>query len=196
LNDQTEETPRADTDQKSGREWTAEQLAFYREAVAELSQLVVQAGLPPAQAEDIVQKVVLKFLEHPPPFIPENAPVQAHAWLMTVAQREIADVYRARRRHPLESLDALLVEPSGNRAAETPAPEREKLLEELRTALAQLEKRDPVNYRLLVGHHIEGRSVAELAKAEGLTETAIRNRLYRIRTMLRKRLSPFREEET
>lgn len=60
--------------------------------------------------------------------------------------------------------------------------------------MKELLERDPVNYRLVVGHHIEGRDIKELAEAEGLTVHAVWNRLARVRAKLRERLTRFREK--
>ena len=124
-----------------------------------------------ADAQDIVQEVLLRLFEKQPVFASE---AQRKAWLITVDRNLCCNVLRSgwrRRVLPLEGA-ALLAE----------APKRERRLLE-----AVLEM--PAHYRdTLYLYYYEGYSTREAAALLGTREATIRTRLHRGREMLKKRL--------
>ncbi len=61
--------------------------------------------------------------------------------------------------------------------------------------MRELSERNEVDYRLVVGRHLEGRCVKELAEAEGLTVCAVWSRLHRARACLKARVLEYRDED-
>ena len=125
-----------------------------------------------ADAEDIMQTVLLRLYEHKGEFAGE-----AHLkhWLLRVAVNESRKVLRTpwrRRSVPLEEWDG-------------PAPEREEAGEVLRGVMALEAK-----YRLVVYlYYFEGCSVRETAEALGTKQSTVQTRLQRAREKLRVALS-------
>lgn len=196
MNAQHSDDPHIDKDQRTACEWTAEQLAHYEQRMAELSRLALQAGLSLWQAEDVAQTVYQRFLENQPSFTGANAAEREHAWFLSVARHEIANVQREALRHPTVSLETLMEEPKDRRREESSASDREADLKRLQRALGELSEQHAIDHRLLVGRYMEKRSIKELAAAEGLTVRAVYNRLDRGRAWLKARLLADQNEDT
>jgi len=98
-------------------------------------------------------------------------------WLRTVTRRHLIDRHRRRTtRGEQVAIDGL---------SSAHDPERDTLRAQerarLRGALDQL----PTGHRdVVVGHHLEGRSLRELAAAEGVALGTIKSRLHRGRALL------------
>ncbi|MGH7171736.1 MAG: RNA polymerase sigma factor [Gemmataceae bacterium] len=194
MNEHHEDPPRDGAEQRSG--WTppTEPDALDQERTMTLLRCLLETRMRSEEAEEAAQMAWKKFLDDRPVFTSESAADQCLAWLFAVALHEAANLHRQSERHPCLSLDALSEELKDNCGDGSAAAEKAALLDELGKVLKELRDRDPLNHRLLVGHHIEGRDIKELAKAEGLTVHAVWNRLNRLRAKLRKRLTRFRDE--
>ena len=163
---------------------------------AELLRIVMHVGLRPDQAEIVMQKAWLKFLVEPP-VLEEDTAEHWRRWFLTVIRNTAVDMVRYLRRHPAQSLDALLREPRDwhdEEAAERAGEEWR--LELLRAGMEELREIDPRNYRLLHGLYFEHLHIEELAKREGLTPHAVWNRLNRVRHRLRAWLLKHEDEDT
>lgn len=125
----------------------------------------------PHDVQDILQEVLLRYLEKSPSF---QSAEHEKAWLLRVTTNCCTDYLRFRKRHTytdLESLKECL-----------PGPERKEQLEEL-CAL-------PTKYKtVLILHYFEGYSVAEMAQIMSLSENAVKKRLQRGREALRLAIS-------
>jgi RNA polymerase sigma-70 factor (ECF subfamily) len=131
-----------------------------------------------ADAEDLVQDTLLRALAALPRYTPRG---RLGAWLDRILVHLATDRRRASRR--------LLVTDAGElpqRADPDPGPadaaESGERRRQLRLALAAL----PPPYRLvLAAVYGSGLTVREAARALGLSETAVKNRAFRARQMLR-----------
>ena len=102
-------------------------------------------------------------------------------WLIVTAQNVLSNADRAQRRHR-RFLAALPAPPSVPDHAERIAEEDDERAVRLRAALATAR---PADARLLAMTAIEGFTVREAASALGLTESAAKMRLSRLRADLR-----------
>lgn len=135
---------------------------LYRLALAELQR--------PEDAEDAVADAFERYMTSAPRF--KNAEAE-RAWLIRVTVNRCRDLYRRRRirtHEPLETAESVGVTD----------PARDVL-----RALAEL----PQNYRSVITlHYLEGFSVAEIAAAMHLSESAVKMRLARGREQLKPKL--------
>lgn len=115
-------------------------------------------------------------------------PRETWPWLVGIAKRKLADLWRLRSRKRHERSWATLPKDEKKRIesftagqAEEPELSREaKTL--LREALSELR---PDLQELLVAHHVEGVSLRELARRNGKSESAIESAMARARRALR-----------
>lgn len=121
----------------------------------------------PHDVQDILQEVLLRYLEKSPSF--QSAEYEK-AWLLRVTTNCCMDFLRFRKRHAcidLESLKECL-----------PAPEQKEHLEELYAL--------PAKYKtVLMLHYFEGYSVTEIAQIMKMSKSAVKKRLQRGREALK-----------
>ncbi|MDE7428218.1 MAG: RNA polymerase sigma factor [Lachnospiraceae bacterium] len=129
----------------------------------------------PHDVQDVLQEVLLRFLEKAPSF---NSTEHEQAWLLRVTTNCCMDCLRFRRKHTYTDLDLL--------RECLPAPEQQAHLEELYALPAKWKS-------VLILHYFEGYSVAEISKILRLSESAVKKRLQRGREALKLVLS---ESET
>lgn len=132
----------------------------------------------PAGAEDLAQEVALTALEAPPP---DDRPVRP--WLVRVLRNAVrmgvrADGRRARREQASAPEAAAAVGPDGALA----------LVETSRALCDAVIALDAPLRRAVVGHYVEGASLAELARREGVAEATLRWRHARALTLIREAL--------
>lgn len=125
----------------------------------------------PHDVQDVLQEVLLRFLEKAPSFASAE---HERAWLLRVTTNCCIDCLRFRKKHSYADLDLL--------KECLPAPEQQTHLEELYAL--------PVKWKsVLILHYFEGYSVAETAKILRLSENAVKKRLQRGREALKLALS-------
>ena len=125
----------------------------------------------PHDVQDILQEVLLRFLQKAPSFASVE---HERAWLLRVTTNCCMDCLRFRKKHTYTDLDLL--------KECLPAPEHKTNLEELYAL--------PVKWKsVLILHYFEGYSIAELAKILRLSENAVKKRLQRGREALKIALS-------
>ena len=129
----------------------------------------------PHDVQDVLQEVLLRFLEKAPSFASTK---HERAWLLRVTNNCCMDCLRFRRKHAYTDLDLL--------RECLPAPEQQTHLEELYALPAKWKS-------VLILHYFEGYSVAEIAKILRLSQSAVKKRLQRGREALKLMLS---ESET
>ncbi len=136
-----------------------------------LYRLAYSYCLNRADAEDVVQEVFLKYLQHPPACA---ASEQLRAWLMTVTANTSKNLLSSgwrRKKQPLED--------------DLTASEHFDEVVEVRLALEKL----PPNLRGAVHlFYFEQLSVRQIAEILHLSETAVHSRLFRARKQLKKLL--------
>lgn len=143
-------------------------------------RVAVHALKNPADAEDVMQTVMLKLLEHPQEFESED---HLKHWLLRVAVNESRKVLRSfwrRTSVPLEEW------------RDGPAPEDPERRELLRAVMGLEAK-----YRLTIYlYYYEGCSVAETAAALGAKPSTVQTWLLRARQRLRRELGDEKKEDS
>lgn len=119
-----------------------------------------------ADAEDIVQETMIKYLQKSPEF--ENDE-HLKAWLITVTRNLCRDKLRFNKRHPVVDIDELK-----NTAGENANGEVFELLVTLPEKIKSV----------MILYYVEGFTVREIAKITGKTESAIKMRLHKGRRLL------------
>ena len=119
-----------------------------------------------ADAEDALQDTLVRYLQKAPRFESEE---HQKAWLIRVAVNICRDMLRKRRYHQ-EELENI------------PVPQADEHQQSALDAVLTL----PEQFRIpMTLHYVEGYSVAELAKLLSLTQSAVKMRLSKGRTLLR-----------
>lgn len=119
-----------------------------------------------ADAEDAVQETAIRYMLYAPGF---RDPVHEKAWLIRVASNICRDMLRYRKRHGAVELSA---------AAESAVEVPENTALEALCCL-------PEKYRsILLLHYVEGYSTAEIARVIGKSQSAVKMRLKKGRTLL------------
>lgn len=133
-------------------------------------------------AEDLTSRTFFRAYAHFGEYEDRGLPISA--WLYRIAHNLVANHHRDRGRHPVVSLENLVLR---SRADENPeaATVRSDLGEELREAVRTLDK---VRQELLVLKHVEGLSNAEIGAVLGRTEGAIKSLYHRTLVALRKEM--------
>ncbi len=130
-----------------------------------------------ADAEDAAQETFLRAFRAIRRYDPQRA---FRPWLLTIASRYCID--RLRRRRPWWPLDQVAGE-----ALRDPKPGPEEALlrreqaEQVQALLAHLE---PTDRAVIVLYYWHEYRLAEIAKTLGLTESAVKSRLFRARRTL------------
>ncbi len=140
-------------------------------------------GGDPHGVEDLVQDTFLVALERMRGFDGRSS---LHTWLCGIAKNKIRDARRTRKPRSLQEaieeadpeIDAILA-----KVAREPLPEHVLERAETRDLVgATLSSLPPEYAEALVQKYVEGRSVAEIAKARGKGDKAIESLLTRART--------------
>ena len=148
-----------------------ERLPFERRLEGAMPELArFAARLEGADGDDLTQEVLAKALRGRASFDPSR-PILP--WLKRIAMRLAID--RARRR--ADQAGPLASEPPGDHGGVHAFERRE----ELARWLALLEEPER---NCLVGFHVEGRSIAELARRLGLPQGTVKSHLHRARRKL------------
>jgi RNA polymerase sigma-70 factor (ECF subfamily) len=137
-------------------------------------------------AEDVMQGAYVRAYEHLSQFAGE---AKFSTWLTKIAVYEALG--RVRRRGRTENLDPGLdaEHVMAKTKSDTPDPERQAYDRELRSALEHAIDTLPEIYRLVfVLRTVEGLSVAETAGCLDIEAEAVKTRLHRARSLLRKDL--------
>ena len=167
---------RDDVESRLRPQWMAAQAgdeAAYARSLALMAQRLrayFRRRLPdaPQDLEDLVQETLLAVHLHRGTF---DATMPVSAWLHAIARHKLVDFWRrsGRAGAVLESFDDL--DASEHPAAPEAAPTRD-----LTVLLGQL---PPAMRRSIVDTRIEGLSVAEAARAEGVSESAVKVNVHR-----------------
>ena len=126
----------------------------------------------PHDVQDVLQEVLLRYMEKAPAFISYN---HEKAWLLRVTSNCCKDCLRFRKRHSYIDLEQI--------QERFPASEDGHLFQELYALPAKWKT-------VLVLHYFEGYSVKEIAEIIGLSESAVKKRLQRAREALKLELIP------
>ncbi|MDO8670406.1 MAG: sigma-70 family RNA polymerase sigma factor [Dehalococcoidia bacterium] len=140
-------------------------------------------------AEDVAQDAFLRAYTQLATYQPDR---KFGTWLLSIAAHLCID--RLRRKRPI-SLDSL---PFFDRPDEvSKGPETAALDREKRDAIQDLLKSLPVKYRApIVLRYWYDRSYAEIATILGLSESAVKTRLFRARELLARELGRKKEQDS
>ncbi len=139
-------------------------------------------------AEDVVQETFLRAYRGLAKFEGRS---EFLTWLYRIAANCATDL--ARRRPPLESIDAREEARSLPAGANDPmpAPERQALISEgSRRVAAALTRLSPMERTAFVLRHFEGKPIAEIAQALDVRVGAAKNSVFRAVSKLRRELAP------
>ena len=132
-----------------------------------------------SEAEDLTEKVFLQALSHLPSYAYRGLPFSV--WLYRIAHNVVANWHRDRQRHPqlpLEDTDSFSLDDDSLEQVEDVAM--------VRKAVAGLPSE---RQNLLLLKFVEGLSNAEIGKALGRTEGAVKALLHRTLRSLRDEIS-------
>ena len=130
------------------------------------------------EADDLVQDAWLLLLRRG-----SAQPESPGAWLRAVIRGRARDLGRSDRRRAARELRSRV----GPRPELSP-PEAAERLEMHRLLVEAVGRLPSASLSVVVARYFEGRSTAEIARAEGITESSVRARLTRAHAMLRKDL--------
>jgi RNA polymerase sigma-70 factor, ECF subfamily len=152
-------------------EWTEPARSIAQPGLAEtftelrepICRYLLALGLPPAEAEEVVQETFLRLCQH---LADHGSRSNVRGWLFRVAHNLARDEHRRKQRRPSEPLvDAHESSTTGQHARSTPEQEliaREQV-RRLEAALAQL----PANQRHCLHLRAEGLKYREIAEVLG-----------------------------
>lgn len=136
--------------------------------MSSLYRLAYSYLLNRSDAEDVVQEVFCACLQHPPRC---DGPEQLRAWLMTATANKCKNLLNSgwrKRTLPLEDVHA--------------SPDHRDEVLEVRSAMGRL----PPELRGVVHlFYFEGMPTKEIAALLGLSESAVRSRLFRARKQMK-----------
>lgn len=149
--------------------------------------LLRRQGVDASRAEDLFQTVFLKAFRAFDAFREESS---LKTWLFSIAANVVLDDRRAsRRRSGVEIHEAMLVD----KAEAGASLDHADALDRLRAALDGV----PAHHRLLFTLvRFEGMSIADAARAAGLTPQAAKVTLFRVSKRIGERFAAVREETT
>lgn len=125
----------------------------------------------PHDVQDILQEVLIKYMEKSPPF---HDGEHEKAWLLKVTANLCKDYLRFNKRHTYVNL-----EEAENISA---SPEQTEILREVISLPAKWKT-------VLLLHYVEGYQIREISRITGLSEGAVKKRLQRGREALKSKLS-------
>jgi RNA polymerase sigma-70 factor (ECF subfamily) len=138
------------------------------------------------EAEDVTQEAYVRAYMHLDQF---EGRAQFSTWLTKIAVHEALARLRARHRFIDINAQSGSVEDGMNLESKDPSPEQEVLNHTMRIVLETAVDRLPETYRsVFMLREVEGMSTAETAECLDLSEEAVKVRLHRARSLLRKHI--------
>jgi RNA polymerase sigma-70 factor (ECF subfamily) len=141
-------------------------------------------GLRQFEAEELAQEAFIRVWQHLDEYQVERGAFST--WLYTIARRlALNEIERAGRRLQDNAEDSPPVA-----VCERPGPEQSLQLQQQRVALLEALRNMPSSDRsVLALAYVHELSLADVARVEGCSETAVKARLHRARLRLREALS-------
>ena len=137
-----------------------------------------------AEAEDVTQEAYVRSYIHLDQF---DGRAKFSTWLTRIAVHEA--LARARKRQRIVEMDVASESMEGRMKLESkaPSPEQEVLTDTMRIVLERAVDRLPETYRsVFMLREVEGLTTTETAECLDLTQEAVKVRLHRARSLLRK----------
>ena len=161
-----------------------------------------RAGLPEADAQDIVQETIVKVHKSMDRFRYNREQGTFKGWLRTVTRSRLAEHFKKKQKRPL--LTEPLTETNAT-LAQMPDPDGpvlEKIWDEewhkhlIATALAKLKKRvSPKQFQIFKCHCVDGWTVKEAGKALNVNAAQIYMAKQRVGKLFREELERAREKD-
>lgn len=167
----------------------------FEELVNRYEKKIYRLGLnitgSPEDAEDVLQETFLKAYQHLPDF---REDARFYTWLVRIGVNEGLMKLRRRRADKTVAMEDQVDEEGAVMPREftdwKPNPEQLLAQSELATILNNAAQSLPPTFRTVFFlRDVEGLSTAETAEMLGLTESAVKARLFRARLQLREDLS-------
>jgi RNA polymerase sigma-70 factor, ECF subfamily len=144
--------------------------------------------------DDCCQEVWMDLIRNLPDFDYDRSRGRFSSWLFAIVRNKATDIVRRQARRSAEPITAAQDHPDRNVENPSERLERTAAIDSVRAALNELKSSTtPDNYRLLHMRHVEGRDVADVAEALGITPSQVWAREHRLKGKLRKMLSGPRE---
>ena len=158
--------------------------SVFEEYGPRLRTYYLRQGVSPAQADELIQEVMLVVWNKSDGFDPEQGTLGT--WIFTIARNRMIDSIRRQHRPKPDPDDPCWVE---DKLDQTASPEsaahRRRRAESLAAALRELSQDQRAILELL---YFEGKSMSEVADAQGIPLGTLKSRVRRAMQMLRERL--------
>ncbi|WP_020466140.1 RNA polymerase sigma factor [Singulisphaera acidiphila] len=164
---------------------------FFRAFSSLIRRSIAPWELGEQDREDCTQEIWKEVLLHLQGFGDSEIPRRPRNWLSVVARNKAVDVIRRKCRRPMASLSTEVLAGLRDGRAEDPATllEREVLCTAVRAVVARLpDVVSESSFRVFLLRWDEGRSMAEIAAALGMTPAQARFRYHRVTRTLRRLL--------
>jgi len=140
--------------------------------------------------DDCCQEVWMDLVRNLPDFDFDQTRGKLTSWLFTVVRNKATDMVRRQARRPAEPITTALDHPDRDTEDPSDSLARKASIDSVRTALNELKSRtSDENYQLLHMRHVEGRDVADVAEALGISPSQVWAREHRLKGKLRKMLA-------
>ena len=140
--------------------------------------------------DDCAQEVWMDLIRNLPDFDFDQTRGRFTSWLFTVVRNKATDIVRRQARRAAEPINAAMDHPDVATESPSESLSRKAAVDSVRTALAKLKSRtSEENYQLLHMRHIEGRDVADVAEALGISPSQVWAREHRLKGKLRRLLA-------
>ena len=156
-------------------------MALFRLYAPKLRAYIVRLGAGAAQADDLIQDVMLTIWNRAHQFDPQKA--SASTWIFTIARNRRIDVVRREKRYEYDSDDALLVEDDAPDSFQALSARQNEA--RIANALAQLPEEQRAVMRLaFFDDKAHGAIAEELKLPLGTVKSRIRLAMDKLRALL------------
>lgn len=170
------------------KDWSADASwqRFFRKYGPKIRALALRSGLPPEDADEVIQETMLKVVRHLPSFKYDRELCRFRTWLnQIVNQRILTCLGRRQRRLLNEAVLAALAEVCPTAAGISITPESENDLALIELALLRVRAAvPPRQWQIFEAYVLHGLPVAAIARIHGTSSANV----YLLRHRLAKRL--------
>jgi RNA polymerase sigma-70 factor, ECF subfamily len=160
--------------------------ALLEQRMTSVLRLAISFLRDEAEARDAVQQACVNAWRDLPRL---REPERFDVWLNRIVANSCRDAIRSRRRRRVREIAVSYLDPDrGADLATSPTPGPAEHVERVDLLRRAFDRLDANGRAILVLHHLEGRSAAEIGAALGLTVTTVKWRLHKARQALEKAL--------
>ena len=170
---------------------------FYDAYAPLIRRFAVRCGVGKTDLDDCVQQVLTEVIRRLRKFRHNPKRARFSSWLYTLVHNRATDLLRYRVRHPAKRLsEAAAAELCASDGDPATAYEQQRQRTIVRRVLADLNHRvSTLDYCVLHMRWMEGRTVAEVALALGLTPVQVSRRSYRMKQKFRQLFNRYAGQE-